>query len=182
MVPCWLYSYYANLNIPRERRNPAGYYQLCHSNSSTTLPPRLSWTNFYFCISPVIWLKKIVGPCGKLCHPTDFSVRWAERLEYEKTKQSEKCLLHTITIMPIKFLLNHTLEVFYCLRPHPCCSLEPLLWGLPTMDKEELKRRDIYFCHQQTQENILHTEKRVRIPWTQGIKADFNRKLKLHPK
>lgn len=40
-----------------------------------------------FTVSPVIWLKKIAGHCGKLYHPTDLSVSWAERLEYEATKQ-----------------------------------------------------------------------------------------------
>lgn len=139
--------------------------------------------DFFFLVSPVIWLKKIVGHCGKLCHPTDLSVRWAESLEYEATKQSQKCLLHTITITPIKLLLNHTLGAFYPLKPHKGSSLEQLLWGLAPMDKEGFKRREIYFClsFQQTQKNTLHLEELVRIPWTQGIKADFNTKLNYIP-
>lgn len=132
----------------------------------------------------MIWLKKIDGHCGRLCYPTDLSVRWAERLEYEATKQSQKCLLQTITIMPLKLLLNCTLEAFYLLRPHKGCSLEQLMWGLATMDKEGFKRREIYFClsFQETLENTFHTEEFVRISWTQGMKADFNRKLNYIPR
>lgn len=69
------------------------------------------------------------------------------------------------------------------LRPHESSSLEQLLWELAITEKKGFKRREIYFClsPQQTQENTLHTEELIRIPWTRGIKADFNRKLNYIP-
>jgi len=63
----------------------------------------------------VFWLKKVARHCGKMCHPTDISVRWAERLEYEITKQIITKI--SMIIMPNKFLLNFLLKAFYPLRP-----------------------------------------------------------------
>lgn len=86
MVLCWLYSYYANLYISRERILldtiifVTGIVQLL-------CLPDCPEQMIFFCISPVIWLKKIEGHCGRRCYSTDLSVRWAERLEYEATKQ-----------------------------------------------------------------------------------------------
>lgn len=86
MVLCWLYSHYANSYSSRERKSPAGYYHLCHRRVQPLCP--LDYPEqIFFGVSPVFWLKKVAGHCGKLCHPTDLSVRWAERLEYEATKQ-----------------------------------------------------------------------------------------------
>lgn len=46
--------------------------------------------------------------------------------------------------MPIKFLLNCTLEAFYPLRLCEVCSLVQILRVLATVDKEGLKRKDFF--------------------------------------
>lgn len=173
MVLCWLCSY-ANLYIPGERKNPAEYYNLCHWNSSATVLSRLSW--FVFSISPMIWLKKnqldIVENCViQLIFQSGGLKVWNMKQQNNK----KKCLMHAIT--SIKLLLNHTSEAFYPLRPHKLFS------RTISMRVSYYRSRGIYFClsFQQTQENTLHMEELVRIPWTQGIKGDFNTKLNYIP-
>lgn len=174
MVLCWLYSYYANLNIPRERKNPAGYYHPCHRNSSTTVPlPDYPEQIFFF---PPHFSCDLAKENSWTLWKLVSSNWMGWKIGIWSNKTIRNCIL-----LPIKLLVNRTSEAFYTLRPHKGCSLKQLPSGLATMDKERLKRREIYFSLSFSQENTLHTEELVRIPWTQAIKVDFNRKLKYIP-